>query len=195
MRTLFIAVFVIFAAQVSAQMTLVSRIDARQQARPSYALGVVHPAIEVWGLGLPDNPDIEIGKLFPVKTPKDTTLLLGGYLVNWPNSNQYFVLPWGYGQVRHGNLKGAMQIAYYSGLNTSTSILFTDETSVTYETRKGLDLGLAASCWQQSGACVPLRFGPVVKATLSKSVSLSARALLLGGRASDSYRLEVTTTF
>lgn len=190
-----VVVLVCVSVAVSAQTTLVSRFDGRQQSRPSYTLGIIHPAIEVWGLALPDYPDIEIGKLFPVPAPKGITLLAGGYAVSWPRSREYFVLPWVYAQGAHGNLKTSVQVGYYTGINTKTSVFFSDESSLTYTIQKRLDLGLATSFWQQPGAYMPLRFGPVLKTTITKNLLLSARAMLFGGRSSNSYRLELTTTF
>lgn len=195
MKTAVVVGLLLFAVSANAQTTAYTRFDGYRGSSPTYAIGVVRPELEFWAFTLPTFPDLEIGKLFSVPAGKNFTVLAGGYAVSWPNAKQYFALPWVYAQASEGSTKLTVQLASYLPVNGGPTIFFSDESSVTYSLSKKLDAGVAAAFWNQPGSRLPLRFGPVIKAQLSKNVGLSARALLFGGRAADSFRLELTTSF
>ncbi len=195
MKVVITAILICVVQFAQAQSSIITRFDGFRGSSPSYGFGVVRPEIEVWALALPDYPDVEIGKLFPVKCRGNDTLLVGGYAVSWPNARQYFALPWGYYQNTSNGTTLSIQLGSYVPLNGGPTVFFSDESSLVHSVGNGVSLGLATAFWHQRGASNPMHFGPVLKAQLNRSISLSARALVFGSKAPDNFRLELTTTF
>lgn len=176
---LFVALFVLLCpAMASADEALViNRVDANRGAGPSFTNGIVlfDSGLEFWSLG--NGTDLEVGKLWPIYQHKQVSLLAGGYVVYWPESEDYFLLPWLHGEASTGRLCLAADVAGYLPLTGGPSILFSNEVSLTYQPRKGLRLGLATAFWDQEGYDVTARLGPTVKLNLGSRDRVEIRYL------------------
>ncbi len=186
----------VLAAPSIAQTTYVHRIDGGHGLVPSHTIGVVTPYGEGWIFTFPAFPDVELGKLFTLYNRGPHSLLGGGYAATWTKTSQYFALPWLTYNGTFGRWKTNINLASYQPLNGGPTIFFSDESSVVHELKSGLSLGIATTYWSQAGATTPWRFGPILKATLNKSVAISARYLGVGSsKHGDTARLEVSFSF
>ena len=190
-----IVLCVILAPAAVAQNTLLIREEGRRGASSSLSVGAITPKIEVWGFGInSDYPDYELGRLHPVKAGDDC-LLVGGYLVWWPKTEDWFVLPWVTYETQVGKTCFHTDQAYYLPLAGGPEIWFSNDTSVNWQVNSKITVSLSAHWWKQEGLSCPVRFGPKVVYRLTDKVSLVTRYCPWGGNTPDGWRVETCITF
>lgn len=168
---------------------VINRVDAVRTNSPGFTTGVVlfDSGLEFWSLG--NGTDLEVGKLWPVHQGRHTSLLAGGYLAYWPESEDYFVLPWLHGELFAGRLLLAADLATYIPVTGGPSALFSNEISLTYQPRPGLRVGLATAFWDEEGYDVTRRLGPTIKLNLGQKDKVEVR-YLFGGDGNHAFRFQ-----
>jgi hypothetical protein len=185
------ALLALFATSANAD-TLYYRTDSKDgQTTHSYA--VMTPTLEVWAFS-PETKysDLEIGRLYQVKSPKATTLMLGGYYAIWPNQKQSFAVPYMLAKATVGRMHLAGTLGSYVPLNGGPNIIFSDEASALVNVDKKVQVGIATSFWTQDGSTTH-RIGPKVSADIGEGYTVSLR--YLQGNAPSTFRCLVTKAF
>ena len=184
-----------FVGKSFAEETLILRVDAVRRDQPGYTAGLITGSgWEVWGICLPDYPDLEVGRLWPVYEKGDELLLVGGYAALWAKECKLFALPWMSYRNKLFRGKLAADLAVYAPLNGGPWVVYSNEISLTWPLRQALDLGPAVSLWDPEGTDRVLGIGLTAKVRLSKSSSASLR-YLWGIKAQDALRAELTLSF
>jgi len=191
--TVITSAFVLFAATAANADTFLYRTDSKAgTTTESYA--VMTPTLEVWAFSPKTNgADLEVGRLYQVKSPKSTFLMVGGYYANWPNQKQSFAVPYLLAKATVGGVHLAGTLGTYVPLNGGPNIVFCDEASATVNVDKKVQVGLATSFWTQDGSTTH-RIGPKVHADLGGGYAIDLRALH-GPSVPDTFRMALTKSF
>jgi len=173
----------------------------------SLTIAVITPSIEFFALGYNTrHKDLEVGKLFPVKGGK---FLVGGYLVSFPDTNKYFLLPWVVYNDKFGKAQLNVNLAQYVPLNGGPRIFFSTESSLVYPIGKKFELGISGSFARVNGGETPFSIGPTLRYKLKNSIlkinyqpfAVNSPLSVFGHRSSDlgavpsKVRLQVTSFF
>lgn len=181
-------------APASAQGQVISRIDSYRGSSPSYTNAIIYPEFEVWLFTFPTQPDIEVGRLWPVYQKDGLSLSAGGYGVWWPESQDWFIMPSIYALYEKGRWQASTDLMYYWPLTGGPSILFTDEAWVGYRVDKRLRIGLTGSFFLTEWGSLSAGIGPGVKLDIDKRTTLGVR-YLFGVEGSDSIRVQINRSF
>jgi len=173
--------------------TLYYRTDSKA-GTTSESYAVMTPTLEVWAFSPKTNgADLEVGRLYQVKSPKKTVLMLGGYYAIWPNQKLSFAVPYLLAKATGGKVHLAGTLGSYVPLNGGRNIVFCDEASATVNVDKKVQVGIATSFWTQDGSTTH-RIGPKVHADLGGGYAIELRDLH-GPAVPDTFRLALTKSF
>lgn len=181
-------------ATVSAGGKVFSRVDFFPGQPGSFTTGILlfDSGLEVWTFG--NGSDVELGKLWDVYHSKHVKVLAGGYVAYWPDTNQYFILPWLQGEVNSGRTQFKGSVSDYLPLNGGPNILYSNELALTYRPVKGIRLGVATAFWNQEGYQTTNRVGPKVEIDFGERDRLEVRHLL-GRDGNNNTRVQWTHRF
>ena len=195
MKTLSTLLAALVTNQVSAQGTLIHRIDMSRGTEPYHTTAVIlESGWEFWAFGSTrsDLLDLEIGKLFPV----GAGLYVGGYLIWWPEFKKTFVAPaLSYNQDMLGGQLSVFA-ATYVPLNGGPRIVIVDDASLIWK-NGNTGYGLAANYFQFDRDPANLRIGPTVRLPIGKTTNLklSYQPVFLVGHGQPVWRVELATRF
>jgi hypothetical protein len=169
-----------------------NRVDS-VRGQDTLTTAVITPHLEIFALGwnTPTAKDFEVGKLFPISKNWSA----GGYLVSWPDSNKYFLLPWINYHDHIGNWKFSADLVRYLPLNQGPSIFFTNEASAIVPMGKRMDIGVVFSFFQKNNGPAPIRLGPTLRwhdGKIAIKLNYQPEALSFHGRAPSKLRLQLS---
>ncbi|OGD61136.1 hypothetical protein A3A71_00875 [Candidatus Berkelbacteria bacterium RIFCSPLOWO2_01_FULL_50_28] len=194
MKNLTTALAFAVASIVSAQTSLVW-VDSAKGGSPSVtAAFFAKDGWEVWAFGAnnPKTLDLELGRLFPW----GKKVLVGGYVAVWPDSNRTFGIPFVMvnDKVLGGHL--CLKLGCYLPLNGGPTILFSDESSLLWEAKKGLSWGPILSYVQVDGGKPIARLGLSLRLTKGdETLELSCQPVYLSGDGETRFRIGITHRF
>jgi hypothetical protein len=153
------------ASTAAAQVTTFSRVDMKKGAQPYMVQAVLTPQLQYWVFGAPDNPDIELGRLWTVAEHNGHQVRFGGYATYLTKPKEWYILPW-------VNLNGPVagghydfHLSDYVPLNGGKHFLFMDDFSVMW--KKGdWNRGVSFTGNLPEGGGGMLGVGPEVERTI-----------------------------
>lgn len=188
-----VAFGLLFAAPAHAQQNLfITRLDAGSGRTPGYSIGVITPYIEAWSFG--NGTDIELGHLWPVYKSKHSLVLLGGYAAVWPETEEYFFVPWLTAKYWDGRLRASLDIAGYLPFNGGPTALLVSDAFLGYQVTDRLTVGIGSGFFHTEDYFKNVPIGPSLKYQLNKRTSISAR-YLFEKDGDNTFRLQINHGF
>lgn len=175
--------------------TSISWVDSAKGGPPAVTTAfITKDGWEVWAFGVnnPKTLDLELGRLFPL----GKKWLVGGYVAIWPESKKSFGIPFAMlnDRVLGGSL--CLKLGYYLPLNGGPTILFSDESSLLWEAKKGVRWGPIVSYLQVDGGKPTARLGLSLRLTRGAStLELSCQPVYLSGSGETRFRIGLTQRF
>lgn len=186
--------FFVTVSIVSAQTSVVW-VDSAKGGTPSVtAAFFAKDGWEVWAFGAnnPKTLDLELGHLFPW----GKKMLVGGYIAVWPEAKKSFGIPFAMfnDKVLGGHLR--LKLGYYLPLNGGPRILFSDESSLLWEARKGVSVGPILSFVQVDNNKPTARLGLSLRLTKGdETLELSCQPTYLSGSGETRFRVGLSRRF
>lgn len=178
-----------------AQRTLIHRIDMSRSNEPYHVTAILlDSGWEFWAFASTRSEllDLEVGRLYPL----GKKLLVGGYATYWPDSKEWFGIPWvSYNDsVAGGQLN--VNLAAYIPLNGGPRILFSDETTLVWQS-KTFNYGVVVSYWKFGDDTATIRLGSTFRFAVGKTTNLKInyQPLFLAGQGQPNWRIELSQRF
>ena len=121
--------------------------------------------------------DNEVGHTWLMRQDAKGFFRFGGYVANWPTTNNNFAIPFSVWHRDFGTCKFDGTMGAYIPVGHGPRSLFSDQISLTAPLRSGWSVGLASSFGAWQGSDPVIKVGMIATKVLSKNTTVSGRIL------------------